>query len=337
MTFSIIIPIYNVEKYLNQCIDSVLIQKFTDYEIILVNDGSPDNCGKICDDYAKQYPQIKVIHKENGGLSDARNFGIKSAKGDYLIFLDSDDYWEGGGILSDLAEIINNDNNPDIIIHGNTFIFETGENKKALIKNMYNSNNFISDYENLVTEGIYYASAWNKIVRRELIYNNNINFPKGLLHEDVAWSFDIAQHIKNYTIYESSFYQYRIGRKDSITNKIKDINLISYLNILTDKTNYLIRNYKSNPHLLKGNIKYLAKVYLFTFRDYYKSLNKKHQKNVKPHFSKMKKIDYIYKDWFINYLNGRKFKLLIKIFGIQTGMELIKIYYKYIHNKNIEI
>lgn len=93
MIFSIIVPIYNVEKYLRCCVDSVLAENFSDYEMILVDDGSPDGCGKICDEYADKYPHIKVIHKENGGLSDARNAGIRAAKGDYLIFLDSDDYW----------------------------------------------------------------------------------------------------------------------------------------------------------------------------------------------------------------------------------------------------
>ncbi|WP_240640583.1 glycosyltransferase family 2 protein [Neisseria meningitidis] len=93
MIFSIIVPIYNVEKYLRCCVDSVLAENFADYEMILVDDGSPDGCGKICDEYTGKYPHIKVIHQENGGLSDARNAGIRAAKGDYLIFLDSDDYW----------------------------------------------------------------------------------------------------------------------------------------------------------------------------------------------------------------------------------------------------
>lgn len=86
MIFSIIVPIYNVEKYLRCCVDSVLAENFADYEMILVDDGSPDGCGKICDEYAGKYPHIKVIHQENGGLSDARNAGIRAAKGDYLIF-----------------------------------------------------------------------------------------------------------------------------------------------------------------------------------------------------------------------------------------------------------
>ncbi|MCJ8343570.1 MAG: glycosyltransferase, partial [Cetobacterium sp.] len=86
MIFSVIIPVYKVEKYLNQCVDSVLNQDFKDYEIILVDDGSPDNCPKLCDEYAKKYSHIKVIHKENGGLSDESNLGIKDAQGENLIF-----------------------------------------------------------------------------------------------------------------------------------------------------------------------------------------------------------------------------------------------------------
>ena len=90
---SIIIPVYNVEKYLHQCVDSVLAQNLDSFEIILVDDGSPDNAGKICDEYAEKDARVKVIHKENGGLSKARNTGIDAAEGEYIIFLDSDDWW----------------------------------------------------------------------------------------------------------------------------------------------------------------------------------------------------------------------------------------------------
>ena len=86
MFFSVIVPVYNVEKYLNECVDSILSQTFTDYELILVNDGSKDNSGAICDEYAEKDNRVKVVHKENGGLSDARNAGIKVATGDYLFF-----------------------------------------------------------------------------------------------------------------------------------------------------------------------------------------------------------------------------------------------------------
>ena len=89
---SIIVPVYKVEKYIHKCIDSILAQTFTDFELILVDDGSPDNCGKICDEYAKEDSRIVVIHKDNGGVSDARNIGISRANGEYIGFVDSDDY-----------------------------------------------------------------------------------------------------------------------------------------------------------------------------------------------------------------------------------------------------
>ena len=94
MKFSVIIPIYKVEQYLRQCVDSVLAQTYTDVEIILVDDGSPDSCPAICDEYAKKDSRIKVIHKPNGGLSDARNAGLDMAQGEYVLFLDSDDWWD---------------------------------------------------------------------------------------------------------------------------------------------------------------------------------------------------------------------------------------------------
>ena len=91
MLFSVIVPIYSIEKYIRRCIDSVLLQSFTDFELILVDDGSPDRCGAICDEYAKKDERIKVIHKENGGLVSARQAGIKVASGDYIFHLDGDD------------------------------------------------------------------------------------------------------------------------------------------------------------------------------------------------------------------------------------------------------
>ena len=121
--FSVIIPVYNIADYLPQCIDSVLAQDFQDYEIILVDDGSTDGSSEICDKYVLEYEQIKVIHKENTGPSDARNIGIKNAIGDYIIFLDGDDFWQGNTIFFDLSKIIREENHPDLIVYGFTPIF----------------------------------------------------------------------------------------------------------------------------------------------------------------------------------------------------------------------
>lgn len=113
--FSIIVPVYNVEKYLNNCIESLLNQKFDNFEIILVNDGSTDKSGLMCDNYASTNKNISVIHKDNGGLSDARNIGIANAKGEYIIFVDSDDFIEPES-LKKFNELIEKKGKPDVII-----------------------------------------------------------------------------------------------------------------------------------------------------------------------------------------------------------------------------
>ena len=127
---SIIVPIYNVEKYLKKCIDSIINQTYKNLEIILVDDGSPDNCGKICDEYAKKDNRIKVIHKENGGVSSARNVGVENATGEYIGFVDSDDYIE-----KDMYEVLINNlkkENADISIISNYEVYKNKiiENKK---------------------------------------------------------------------------------------------------------------------------------------------------------------------------------------------------------------
>lgn len=263
MIFSVIVPIYNVEKYLIECIESVLLQDFNDYEIILVNDGSTDGSAKICDNYAEKYSHIRVIHKENGGLSDARNFGIKQAKGDYLMFLDSDDFWEGTKVLSDLFEIIKKDNNPDVILHGFTRL---GIDKKELHfkeKLILNNNGFENDLFFLVLKGIYHNYVWTKIIKREIIINNNLFFEKNLLYEDMPYVFDLAFHINTYSVYWSNFYQYR-EREGSITSRVNK-----------EKIEHLSKsiNNKLNVYLLKDDKKLLVKEGLkkLTLNDLYYS------------------------------------------------------------------
>ena len=113
--FSIIIPVYNVERYLNKCIESVVKQTYKNFEIILVDDGSPDSCPRICDEWAKKDDRIVVIHKGNGGLSSARNAGIKRAKGQYIGFIDSDDYWTESNFLEKIKDIVT-ENSVDVIL-----------------------------------------------------------------------------------------------------------------------------------------------------------------------------------------------------------------------------
>jgi len=304
MLFSIIIPVYNVEKYLNQCIDSVLAQDFTDYEVILVDDGSTDTSSAICDDYAKKFTQIKVIHKTNGGLSDARNFGIKEAQGDYLMFLDSDDFWNGRNILTEIHNIIKG-NNPDLIITGYTLYFSE-HNKKlstdfSLIKEL--KTDFIEDSYYLVHNDFYEFLACNKIVKRNIIINNNIFFPKGKFSEDMPWNYKLVDFIKKYSVYKNNFYYYRQNREGQITGNIKIKNVEDIKSVVDDNLPLL----KKEDILFDFKIKYLLDAYTLTFHRFFE-LPKEEQKLIKQEIKQFMDFDKN----FILEIQKHKFSSLSK-------------------------
>ena len=263
--FSIIVPIYNVERYLEQCIESVLMQDYQNYELILVDDGSPDNSIDICIKYAKQYSNIVLIHKVNGGLSDARNAGIKLARGEYLMFLDSDDYWEGTSILSDLQKIINK-NNPDVIFNYMSSVYPD-----KIVNHYINRDKLIGsfkeDFQGLYQDGIYLGFAVTKTMKRELILKNHLLFIKGRHFEDIPWSFSLVKHIKNYAIYQNCFYMYRRERKGAISSVITAQNQISLFqnlsNVITEITDMKLSN-----QLLPGLKKYADDIYRYVMTCY---------------------------------------------------------------------
>lgn len=176
--FSIIIPVYNTEKYLEKCLSSVFDQTFSDYEVIVVNDGSTDNSEKIIDKYLKKYSNLKYFFKENGGLSSARNYGFKKAKGDYLLFLDSDDYYE-----SDLLLKLNDSvDDCDIIRFGVQDIYDDG----SIIK--YNEHGFdkingLNGFEK-ICKYHYVEIACAYCYKRKFWIDNNFRFADGTYHED---------------------------------------------------------------------------------------------------------------------------------------------------------
>ena len=173
--FSIIVPVYNVEKYIHQCVDSVLGQTFVDFELILVNDGSPYNCPQICDEYAAKDERVYVIHKENGGVTSARKAGLNIAKGDYVIYVDSDD-WLSGNYLNIANEILNK-HNPDIICFGHYSgtNMEYIENKMPYRTGMYFKDDIEREIFPILLENEYALgfspALWAKIFRRDLIEN----------------------------------------------------------------------------------------------------------------------------------------------------------------------
>lgn len=208
---SIVVPIYNVEQYLQKCVDSLINQTYKNLEIILVDDGSPDNCPKICDEYAKQDSRIKVIHKENGGLSDARNAGMNIATGEYISFIDSDD-WIKSEMIEDMYNRMIEDNS-DLVSSGVLWVDENG----AEIRNATVSENCVLNTEQamaeLINDGKLKQHVWNKLYKADLI--KNIPFDKGKYHEDVFWSYKVIGEAERISIEKNSYYFY-VQRSESI-------------------------------------------------------------------------------------------------------------------------
>lgn len=179
MRLSIIIPVYRTQDTLRRCIDSVLRQSFTDYELILVDDGSPDQCPQICNDYAKQNKRITVIHKANGGLSDARNAGIQKSQGDYITFIDSDDAIAENTLEPLIKEI---EKYPQTDILEYPIMERIGHPKKEKLLS-FEPKEYTSSWEYWLGEQAFnHTYAWNKLFRRNLF--DEISFPKGKTFED---------------------------------------------------------------------------------------------------------------------------------------------------------
>ncbi|RDW22401.1 beta-1,4-galactosyltransferase [Oceanobacillus arenosus] len=211
---SVIVPIYKVEKYIHRCVDSIINQTYVNLEIILVDDGSPDNCGEIVDDYQESDTRIKVIHKKNGGLSDARNHGMKQATGEFIMFVDSDDWLDKTMIELLVSNSI--ENKADIVQSAFYYAYED----RLLIDNRYSTEgdsleiltNKSLMYE-LVTNKKVKNFAWGKLYRTELI--SDIPFEKGVLFEDIFWAYQVMQRVNTFLLLQQPFYYY-YQRSDSI-------------------------------------------------------------------------------------------------------------------------
>ena len=213
---SIIVPVYQVETYLRQCIDSILAQTFTDFELILVDDGSKDKSGEICEEYAGKDGRVRVIHKENGGLSDARNAGLEQAAGEYFMFVDSDDY-----IAPTMIERLYNSiqsESADIAACNFCYVFDKKEKKDfstAMEAEVLQGSEIFYYRKNDRSYG-FWTVAWNKLYKSETF--RNVRFRFGKYHEDEFWANDIYQlEIRVATIPECLYY-YR-QRDNSIMGK----------------------------------------------------------------------------------------------------------------------
>lgn len=211
---SIIVPVYNVEKYLNRCVDSLIHQSYSNVEIILVDDGSTDLSGKLCDELAKLDDRIIVLHKVNGGLSDARNYGVSKCSGDYVLFVDSDDYVDIDICKETLEIALTTD--ADMVSFKAQQLYECSNKKHKSESQGTGEISILTSKDAgiryLYGDGIQH-SAWSKLYKRDLL--DKVVFPVGMLAEDFATTYLFISNCRSVAIYDKRLYVYCI-RKNSI-------------------------------------------------------------------------------------------------------------------------
>ena len=297
---SVIIPVYNVEKYLIKCIDSVLAQDYSEYEILLIDDGSTDKSGMICDEYANKYSNVKVFHQENKGLGGARNTGIDNATGEYIIFLDSDDYIE----KFTLSTVMNkaSADNADLVIYNMRTVTTDGvtirESELNLPYGVFN----ISICKELIFAPI---SACSKLYKKSLFTNNNIRFPEEYWFEDIWIAYDIFLCAKRVVKCDDLLYNYvmrdnSIMNSDNIKRNLEIIKAFNKVRISLQQKNVWDKYYNEIEYVIINNL-YIGtsirvllndtkSVYLKEISEY---VNNNYPLFIKNKYLKTNKIEYM--------------------------------------------
>ncbi len=308
-------PIYNQEKHLRQCIDSLLCQ-IGDYEIILVDDGSSDDSPNICDEYAKEYDKIRVLHTENNGVGAARNLGVGEANGEYLLFVDSDDYISEG-----FTERLECSNLSADVIFFESFRYYEKNNKTVPFNEGFKFDLIHKKSKKQVLGHVsrcnkFPGSTCGKIVKKEFIKKFNISFAHTLVGEDIAWCLQLLFYGEKFDYFNGGSYFYRIidasrsshGSKKSVVDVFTIIN--KWVEFIADNSEY-------KEYFLS----FLAYEYAMVY-PYFGALSKSDKKELKP---EMKKLNYLLD--FGKTKKIRLIKLLTSCLGINMSSRLL---YKYI-------
>ncbi len=261
---SIIIPVYNSGRYIEQCITSITGQDQEGYEIILVDDGSEDGSRDICERYAQQYGHITLVHKENGGVSSARNAGMANAKGKYIMFIDSDDYLEPIALESIRRIIAGKEY--DYVIYN--YYTVHGEKKRTVsfLKGLYSPKELFKDYD-IYRKHMYYNSIFNKLYKKEILDKHGIFFETGLtMGEDLLFNLSYAEAVQEIYIHQYPLYNYRSDNQDSLMHRYySDFNSIQRKLILSEIRYFKELDSALNPEFCRAiymQIIYTCKHYL---------------------------------------------------------------------------
>lgn len=317
MKISVIIPIYNVGFYLQECVNSVIKQTYKNLEIILVDDGSTDECPNICDTYAKQYSNVKVVHKQNGGLSDARNVGILNSTGDYLLFLDADDFWKDSTAVQSLVDRIN-------ITHAdllNYSYIKYYEDLKKYINYFENLEplpldfNKLESIQYLLDNNLYIASACNKLIKKSLFEDGDLYFVKGIYSEDIDWCLRLLIKAESVDFICDNFYCYR-QRSGSITHTINDKKCHDLTNNIL-KCFSLVNKSESLQDVLYKYVAYQYGTFFIT-----QAVAENYQSECINELSKYK--------WVLKYHSNNKkliiLNIMVTLFGYKLSCKIIRFF-----------
>lgn len=313
---SIIVPVYNVEKYIEKCLESLVNQTLEDIEIIVVNDGSKDNSKEIVEKYLEKYPKKMVyLEKENGGLSDARNFAIPYAKGEYVAFLDSDDYVELN-IYEDMYKIAKNEDSDMVECD---FIWEYPDKSKIDIGEIYHGKHEMLEKIRVV--------AWNKLIKKSILDETKVIFPKGYRYEDIEFTYKLIPYLEKVSFLKKACIHY-IQRDNSISNtqneRTKEIlevfdNVINYYKDKGLYEEYFTElEYTYARVLLCSSLKRMCKIKDKQIRNRLLNLTWEKLNNNFPNWKKNRilKDNNSLKGLYMKSVNGFSYKIYTKLFAL---------------------
>lgn len=309
---SVIVPVYNAEKYLDQCIESVVGQTFKDIELILVNDGSQDASGTLCDEWAKKNDRIKVIHKPNSGPAATRNIGTNAATGDWILYLDSDDWYENDNLIETLLDFADKKAS-DIVCFNYRRYFENSQSFSDVLCHA-ESEDVSPAY--LVDNKIFTSSPCLKLIKHSVITDNSIYFEEGVLSEDIEFNARFLLATDKISFCENCVYVYR-ARENSITTSISKKHVSDLVYIIDKMSNVQGRTDEYNSFLAFQYCTLLINAHI-----------------AKADKATFKKI-FSYK-WLLQYDSGSIVKLVhtvSRIAGIRLCAYMLYMYFKLVLNK----
>lgn len=235
MKISFVIPVYKVEAYLRQCVESITYQTYRDIEVILVDDGSPDGCPALCDQLAIEDSRIRVIHKQNGGLSDARNAGLNIASGDYVVFVDSDDFWVGKDSLQRMVGVACDNLECDFIGYNCKYYYPVSDRYVKWVEYPEEIQSPVSGdraMQFLVASGTVPMSAGLKMMKKSVLVDRNITFKKNQIAEDIPWFINLLEKTNKCMFVNDYIYAYRQNFAGNISSSSGERSFNSLLDIV---------------------------------------------------------------------------------------------------------